>query len=180
MTALEVYAILKKKIESAATGIVDIYKEDGYIVFVMEDGTKFRIEDSTKDIIDIDIDDENYIIVTYEDGATTKSDNPIMEGIVICHTFEGKTEYSAQWLTKNDEEAITPDWDTFYFVTDLLKIFKWNGSKYVVAHNDYVDLVNKPSIEGHTLSGAMTLEDIGDTAITVEDIIDAVDTAFTA
>lgn len=72
-----VYALLKKKIESAATGIVDIYKEDGYIVFVMKDGTEFRIEDSTKDIIDVDIDNERYIVVTYEDQTTTKSDSPI-------------------------------------------------------------------------------------------------------
>ena len=77
MNAIEVYAILKKKIESAATGIVDIYKEDGYIVFVMDDGTEFRVEDATKDIIDLDIDEDNYIVVTYEDGSTTKSDSPI-------------------------------------------------------------------------------------------------------
>ena len=77
MTATEVYAILKKKIEAAATGIVDIRKEDGYIVFEMEDGTEFRIEDSTKDIIDITIDEDNYIVVTYEDDTTTKSDTPI-------------------------------------------------------------------------------------------------------
>lgn len=101
-----------------------------------------------------------------------------MERIVPCHVYAGKTEYSSQWLTKNDKEAITPDWDTFYFVTDLLKIYKWDGSKYVVAHNEYDDLVDKPSIEGHTLSGAMTLEDIGDTAIKNTDIISAVDTAF--
>lgn len=77
MNATEVYAILKKKIEAAATGIVDIYKEDGYIVFVMDDGTEFRVEDATKDIIDLDIDEDNYIVVTYEDGSTTKSDSPI-------------------------------------------------------------------------------------------------------
>ena len=71
------YALLKKKIESAATGITDIHKEDGYIVFVMADGSEFRIEDSTKDIIDVDIDDERYIVVTYEDQTTTKSDTPI-------------------------------------------------------------------------------------------------------
>lgn len=71
------YAILKKKIEAAATGIVDIRKEDGYIVFVMQDGTEFRIEDSTKDIIAVDIDEDNYIVVTYEDETTTKSDKPI-------------------------------------------------------------------------------------------------------
>lgn len=77
MDGLIVYALLKKKIESAATGIADIYKEDGYIVFVMADGSEFRIEDSTKDIIDVDIDEDNYIVLTYEDETTTKSDAPI-------------------------------------------------------------------------------------------------------
>ena len=101
-----------------------------------------------------------------------------MSSIVPCHTFTGKTEYSAQWLTKDDKEAITPDWDTFYFVTDLMEIDKWNGSKYVVIPYDFDNLNNKPSIEGHTLSGAMTLEDIGDVAIKNTDIVSAVDTAF--
>lgn len=77
MNAIEVYAILKKKIESAATGIVDIRKEDGYIIFEMDDGTEFRIEDSTKDIIDITVDANKYIVVTYEDGTSTTSDEPI-------------------------------------------------------------------------------------------------------
>lgn len=77
MNEIQVYALLKHKIEAAATGIVDIYKEDGYIVFVMDDGTEFRVEDATKDIIDLDIDEDNYIVVTYEDDTTTKSDTPI-------------------------------------------------------------------------------------------------------
>ena len=77
MDGLIVYALLIKKIKSAGTGIADIKKENGYIVFVMQDGTEFKIEDSTKDIIDVDIDAENYIVVTYEDGTHTKSDNPI-------------------------------------------------------------------------------------------------------
>ena len=77
MDGLIVYALLLKKIKAAGTGIADIRKEDGYIVFVMQDGTEFRIEDSTKDIIAVDIDDNNYIVVTYEDGTTTMSDNPI-------------------------------------------------------------------------------------------------------
>ena len=71
------YALLIKKIKAAGTGIADIKKEDGYIVFVMQDGTEFKIEDSTKDIIAVDIDEDNYIVVTYEDGTTTKSDKPI-------------------------------------------------------------------------------------------------------
>ena len=71
------YGALVNKIKTASTGIADIKKEDGYIVFVMGDGTEFRIEDSTKDIIAVDIDNENYIVVTYEDETTTKSDNPI-------------------------------------------------------------------------------------------------------
>lgn len=45
---------------------------------------------------------------------------------------------------------------------------------------DYNQLDNKPSIEGHTLSGDMTLEDIGDIPITDEVIISAVDNAFQA
>lgn len=44
--------------------------------------------------------------------------------------------------------------------------------------NNYNHLTNKPMIEGHTLQGNMTLEDIGDVAITNENIVSAVDTAF--
>lgn len=77
MTALEVYAILKKKIETAATGIADIYKEGDYLIFVMADGSKFRVEDATKDIIGVSIDENNYIVITYVDGTTTTSDDPI-------------------------------------------------------------------------------------------------------
>lgn len=68
---------LLHKIKSAATGIADIKKEGDYIVFVMADGSEFRIEDSTKDIIGVDFDEDNYIVVTYTDGTTTKSDNPL-------------------------------------------------------------------------------------------------------
>lgn len=71
------YGSLLRKIKTAATGIADIYKDGDYIVFVMADGSKFRIEDSTKDIIDLDFDEDNYIVVTYTDGTTTKSDNPL-------------------------------------------------------------------------------------------------------
>lgn len=94
MTAIEVYAVLKRKIEAAATGIVDIRKEDGYIVFEMEDGTEFRIEDSTKDIIDITIDEDNYIVVTYEDDTTTKSDTPIPYPDLVAITA---AEVTAMW-----------------------------------------------------------------------------------
>lgn len=44
--------------------------------------------------------------------------------------------------------------------------------------SDYPQLSNKPQIEGHTLLGNMTLEDIGDVAMTDEAIINAVNTAF--
>ena len=71
------YAILNKKIKTAATGISDIYKDGDEIVFVMADGSEFRIADETKDIIDVDIDDDRYIVITYVDGSTTKSDEPI-------------------------------------------------------------------------------------------------------
>ena len=71
------YGALIKRIKSAATGIADIHKDGDYIVFVMADGSEFRIEDSTKDIIGVDFDEDNYIVVTYTDGTTTKSDNPL-------------------------------------------------------------------------------------------------------
>lgn len=71
------YGLLIRKIKAAGTGIADIRKENGYIVFVMQDGTEFKIEDSTKDIIGVDIDEDNYIVVTYEDGTSTTSDKPI-------------------------------------------------------------------------------------------------------
>ena len=71
------YGLLISKIKSAGTGIADITKRDGYIIFTMDDGREFRIKDDTKDIIDVDIDNENYIVVTYEDGTSTKSDTPI-------------------------------------------------------------------------------------------------------
>lgn len=71
------YALLKKKIETAATGIADIYKDGDELVFVMADGSEFRVEDATKDIIDVAIDQDNYIVITYVDGTTTVSDNPI-------------------------------------------------------------------------------------------------------
>jgi len=77
------YGILIKKIKASETGIVDIRKEDGYIVFEMADGTEFRIEDATKDIINIDVNAENYIVVTYEDGSTTTSDHPIPTSVVM-------------------------------------------------------------------------------------------------
>ena len=77
MTSNQVYAILKKKIETAATGIADIYKDGDYLVFVMADGSEFRVEDATKDIIGVDIDQNNYIVITYVDGTTTTSDSPI-------------------------------------------------------------------------------------------------------
>ena len=77
MTAIQVYAILKHKIETAATGISDIYKDGDYLVFVMADGSEFRVEDATKDIIGVSIDENNYIVITYVDGTTTTSDSPI-------------------------------------------------------------------------------------------------------
>ena len=71
------YGLLINKIKSAGTGIAEIKKENGYIVFVMSDGREFKVQDSTKDIIAVDIDEDNYIVVTYEDKTTTKSDKPI-------------------------------------------------------------------------------------------------------
>ena len=44
--------------------------------------------------------------------------------------------------------------------------------------NDYNQLSNLPSIEGNTLKGNMSLEDIGDTPIPTETIQDAVTAAF--
>ena len=77
MDGLIVYALLINKIKSAGTGIAEIKKENGYIVFVMSDGREFKVQDSTKDIIAVDIDEDNYIVVTYEDKTKTKSDKPI-------------------------------------------------------------------------------------------------------
>ena len=68
---------LLNKIKSAATGIDNIYKEDGYIVFVMEDGREFRVEDEKgKEVTDIDV-VNGYIKITYDDGSTITSLNPI-------------------------------------------------------------------------------------------------------
>jgi len=44
--------------------------------------------------------------------------------------------------------------------------------------SDYNQLSNLPSIEGNTLKGDMSLEDIGDTPIPTETIQDAVTAAF--
>lgn len=71
------YAILNRRIKTAATGIADIHRDGEYIVFVMGDGTEYRVEDATKDIIDVAINNDNYIVITYIDGTTTTSDNPI-------------------------------------------------------------------------------------------------------
>lgn len=83
------YAILKKKIQAAGTGIDDIHKDGSYIVFVMADGTEFRIEDVNKDIISVDIVD-NYIVVTYEDGSTTTSDSPLPQPVLMTGATEEK------------------------------------------------------------------------------------------
>lgn len=80
---LILYGLLNKRIKTAATGISDIYKDGNEIVFVMADGAEFRVEDVTKDIIDVDIDSNNYIVITYEDGDTTRSDKPIPIPVVM-------------------------------------------------------------------------------------------------
>ena len=77
MTPIEVYAILRRKIDTSATGVKDIYKDGSDIVFVMGDGSEIRMEDATQDIIDVAIDEDGYIVITYQDGTTTKSDEPI-------------------------------------------------------------------------------------------------------
>lgn len=78
MNATEVYAILKKKIEAAATGIESIEKDGHDIVFKMSDGREFRIEDDAgRDITDIDIDEDRYIVVTFDNDTTVKSDVPL-------------------------------------------------------------------------------------------------------
>lgn len=72
------YALLKKKIDSAATGIESIEKDGHDIVFKMSDGQEFRIEDDAgRDITDIDIDEDRYIVVTFDDDTTVKSDVPL-------------------------------------------------------------------------------------------------------
>lgn len=72
------YALLKKKIDSAATGIESIEKDGHDIVFKMSDGREFRIEDDAgRDITDIDIDEDRYIVVTFDDDTTVKSDVPL-------------------------------------------------------------------------------------------------------
>lgn len=43
---------------------------------------------------------------------------------------------------------------------------------------DYNDLTNKPTIEGKTLEGDMTLDDIGDEPISDADILAAIEEAF--
>lgn len=72
------YALLKKKISSAATGIESIEKDGHDIVFIMADGQEFRIEDDAgRDITDIDIDNDRYIVVTFDDETTVKSNDPL-------------------------------------------------------------------------------------------------------
>lgn len=78
MDGLIVYALLKKKIDSAATGIESIEKDGHDIVFKMSDGREFHIEDDAgRDITDIDIDEDRYIVVTFDDDTTVKSDVPL-------------------------------------------------------------------------------------------------------
>lgn len=92
MNEIQVYALLNKKIKSAASGISNITKKDGYIIFVMSDGTEFKIEDSEgKQITSIDLDDDNYIVISYDDKTETKSENPIP----TYEEFDGATKSKA-------------------------------------------------------------------------------------
>lgn len=130
MTALQVYAILNKRVRGLISGVKSAVVSGTTITFTMNDGTKvpmtFPTPKDGKDgvsVINIEIkmatdSDKKHLIFTMSDGSTIDS---------------GELDMSGGGLVQKDKKSDFPtvgENEILYLAKNNGELFYWDGSKY--------------------------------------------------
>lgn len=161
MTALEAYALAKKIAVSAVSGIKSLSVSGTTLIIETNDGNTISMVFPTpadgRGITKTEIDSNNHLIVTYDDGATQDA-GPVPEA-------EGGDYYVIDTLAERPA-ILGSDIRRTYYCIENQKQYLWDGIQWSVISsggggtNNYEELNNKPSINGTVLSGNQTADEL--------------------
>ena len=73
------YALLKKKIESASTGIADAKYENGKLIFILGDGSTLEIPlDISSGVAGAQVNENGALVISFSDGTNLTYDVPTL------------------------------------------------------------------------------------------------------
>lgn len=168
MTALQVYAILNKRVRGLISGVKSAVVNGTTITFEMNDGTKvpmtFPTPKDGKDgisVVDIEIkkviiggETKKHLIFTMSDGSTIDS---------------GELESSSGGVVSKDTEMQFPsvgNEDILYLAKNDKKLFYWDGAKYQPITSD-----DTSSVSAEIKTATINFDGVSDTFdLPVDDI----------
>lgn len=198
MTALQAYALAKKIAISAVSGIRNLSVNGTTLIIETTDGNTlemvFPIPADGRGIQKTEINSQNHLIVTYDDGVTEDA-GPIgsnvdvtqllTDGIKIASItigdkttdlFAPKNSESDYYIiddSSNLPDDLTEEERKIYFCIDDGNFHIWNGNKWesinIGGVKSYLELSDKPKINGVTLEGDKSSADIGLGAVNLAD-----------
>lgn len=160
MTALEAYALAKKIAISAVSGIKSLSVSGTTLIIETNDGNTINMVFPTpadgRGITKTEIDSNNHLIITYDDGAVQDA-GPIPEA-------EDGDYYVIDTLAERPAILGSNIRRTYYCIENQ-KQYLWDGAQWSIINsgggtNDYDELVNKPSINGTVLFGDQSADDL--------------------
>lgn len=124
------YALLKKKIEQAATGITGAEYKDGKLIFTLGDGSKLEVPlDISSGVADALVNESGALVISFSDGTNLIYDVPtlIANALAPVETRLTQLESSQQELTQALENHID-DFDSLGLsVVDGLLCITYKG-----------------------------------------------------
>lgn len=103
------YALLKKKIEQAATGITGAEYKDGKLIFTLGDGSKLEVPlDISSGVADALVNESGALVISFSDGTNLIYDVPtlIANALAPVENRLTQVESSQQELTQILENHI--------------------------------------------------------------------------
>lgn len=108
------YALLKKKIEQAATGITGAEYKDGKLIFTLGDGSKLEVPlDISSGVADALVNESGALVISFSDGTNLIYDVPtlITNALAPVENRLTQLESSQQELTQALENHVN-DFDS--------------------------------------------------------------------
>lgn len=108
------YALLKKKIEQAATGITGAEYKDGKLIFTLGDGSKLEVPlDISSGVADALVNESGALVISFSDGTNLIYDVPTLIANALAPVENRLTqlESSQQELTQALENHVN-DFDS--------------------------------------------------------------------
>ena len=98
------YALLKKKIESASTGIADAKYENGKLIFILGDGSTLEIPlDISSGVAGAQINENGALVISFSDGTNLTYDAPTLIRNALVPVENQLTQLESQQQETNNK-----------------------------------------------------------------------------